>query len=52
MLVQYMQMAVAGMVDLQATIDSLDQSAFRILANDDQLQGGNARRVYPEMGHR
>ena len=40
------------MVDLQAAIDSLDQSAFRHLANYDLLQGGNASRVYLEMERR
>ena len=44
-----MRQAIADMVDLQAAIDSLDQSAFGHLANYDQLQGGNASRVYLEM---
>ena len=49
LLVQQMRQAIADMVDLQAAIDSLDQSAFGHLANYDQLQGGNASRVYLEM---
>ena len=52
LLVQHMRQAVADMVDLQAAIDSLDQSAFRHLANYDLLQGGNASRVYLEMERR
>lgn len=52
LLVQHMRQAVADMVDLQAAIDSLDQSAFRHLANYDQPQGGNASRVYLEMERR
>jgi glyoxylase-like metal-dependent hydrolase (beta-lactamase superfamily II) len=49
LLVGHMQRAVDGMVDLQEAIDTLDQSAFRYLANYDQLKGGNASRVYLEM---
>ena len=49
LLVDHMRRAVASMVDLQEAIDSLDQSAFRHLANYEALKGGNASRVYLEM---
>jgi glyoxylase-like metal-dependent hydrolase (beta-lactamase superfamily II) len=52
LLVDHMQRAVDGMVDLQEAIDTLDQSHFRYLANYDQLKGGNASRVYLEMESR
>jgi hypothetical protein len=52
LLVDHMQRAVDGMVDLQEAIDTLDQSAFRHLANYEQLKGGNASRVYLEMESR
>jgi glyoxylase-like metal-dependent hydrolase (beta-lactamase superfamily II) len=52
LLVDHMRRAVDGMVDLQEAIDTLDQSAFRYLANYDQLKGGNASRVYLEMESR
>ena len=48
-LVDHMRRAVGDMVDLQKAIDSLDQSAWRHLANYDLLKGGNASRVYLEM---
>ena len=49
LLVDHMRRSVDAMVDLQEAIDTLDQSAFRHLANYDQLKGGNASRVYLEM---
>jgi glyoxylase-like metal-dependent hydrolase (beta-lactamase superfamily II) len=52
LLVDHMQRAVDGMIDLQEAIDTLDQSAFRHLANYDQLKGGNASRLYLEMESR
>jgi len=51
-LVDHMRRAVGDMVDLQKAIDSLDQSAWRHLANYDLLKGGNASRVYLEMESR
>jgi glyoxylase-like metal-dependent hydrolase (beta-lactamase superfamily II) len=52
LLMDHMQRAVDGMVDLQEAIDTLDQSPFRYLANYEQLKGGNASRVYLEMESR
>jgi glyoxylase-like metal-dependent hydrolase (beta-lactamase superfamily II) len=49
LLVDHMRRSVDAMVDLQEAIDTLDQSAFRHLANYDALKGGNASRVYLEM---
>jgi hypothetical protein len=43
---------VDNLVDLQAAIDSLDQSAWASLANYELLKGGNASRVYLEMESR
>lgn len=51
-LVEHMRHAVDDMVDLQKAIDSLDQSAWKHLANYDLLKGGNASRVYLEMESR
>jgi glyoxylase-like metal-dependent hydrolase (beta-lactamase superfamily II) len=48
-LTQYMKRAVDDMVDLQQAIDGVDQSAWRHLANFEQLKGGNASRVYLEL---
>lgn len=48
-LTDYMKRAVNDMVDLQKAIDSVDQSAWRHLANYDLLKGGNASRVYLEL---
>jgi glyoxylase-like metal-dependent hydrolase (beta-lactamase superfamily II) len=48
-LTQYMKRAVDDMVDLQKAIDGVDQSAWRHLANFEQLKGGNASRVYLEL---
>ncbi len=45
----HMQRAVKNNVDLQTAIDSLDQTAFRYLANWNLLKGGNASRAYLEM---
>jgi glyoxylase-like metal-dependent hydrolase (beta-lactamase superfamily II) len=51
-LVDHMRRSVDNLVDLQAAIDSLDQSAWASLANYDLLKGGNASRVYLEMESR
>jgi glyoxylase-like metal-dependent hydrolase (beta-lactamase superfamily II) len=51
-LVGHMKKSVDNMVDLQAAIDSLDQSAWAGLANYELLKGGNASRVYLEMESR
>ncbi|MBS4095481.1 MAG: MBL fold metallo-hydrolase [Sulfuricella sp.] len=51
-LVEHMRRAVDDMVDLQKAINSLDQSAWKHLANYDLLKGGNASRVYLEMESR
>jgi glyoxylase-like metal-dependent hydrolase (beta-lactamase superfamily II) len=45
----HMKKAVDNFVDLQAAIDSLDQSRFKYLLNYDSLKGGNASRVYLEL---
>jgi glyoxylase-like metal-dependent hydrolase (beta-lactamase superfamily II) len=45
----HMQQALDRGVDLQSAIDTLNQSAFRHLANWESLKGGNASRVYLEM---
>jgi hypothetical protein len=51
-LVDHMRRSVDNLVDLQAAIDSLDQSAWASLANYELLKGGNASRVYLEMERR
>jgi glyoxylase-like metal-dependent hydrolase (beta-lactamase superfamily II) len=51
-LVDHMRRSVDNLVDLQAAIDSLDQSAWASLANYELLKGGNASRVYLEMESR
>jgi glyoxylase-like metal-dependent hydrolase (beta-lactamase superfamily II) len=48
LLIDHMVKAVNEGKDLQAAIDSLDQSAFAYLPNYDLLKGGNASRVYLE----
>jgi len=48
LLLDHMVKAVNQGKDLQAAIDSLDQSAFSTLPNYDLLKGGNASRVYLE----
>jgi glyoxylase-like metal-dependent hydrolase (beta-lactamase superfamily II) len=48
LLLDHMVKAVNAGKDLQAAIDSLDQSAFSTLPNYDLLKGGNASRVYLE----
>lgn len=45
----HMKKAVAGGVDLQTAIDSLDQEGFAYLQNYETLKGGNASRVYLEI---
>jgi glyoxylase-like metal-dependent hydrolase (beta-lactamase superfamily II) len=45
----HMRQALDRGVDLQTAIDTLDQGAYRHLANYDSLRGGNASRVYLEM---
>jgi glyoxylase-like metal-dependent hydrolase (beta-lactamase superfamily II) len=45
----HMRQALERGTDLQAAIDTLDQSAFSHLLNYDSLKGGNASRVYLEM---
>jgi len=45
----HMRQALERGTDLQSSIDSLDQGAFRHLLNYDALKGGNASRVYLEM---
>jgi len=48
LLLDHMVKAVNQGQDLQAAIDSLDQSAFATLPNYELLKGGNASRVYLE----
>jgi glyoxylase-like metal-dependent hydrolase (beta-lactamase superfamily II) len=48
LLLDHMVKAVNQGQDLQAAIDSLDQSAFSTLPNYELLKGGNASRVYLE----
>ena len=48
LLIDHMVKAVNAGKDLQAAIDSLDQSAFSTLPNYELLKGGNASRVYLE----
>ena len=45
----HMRRALDGGLDLQTAIDTLDQGAYRHLANWEMLKGGNASRVYLEM---
>jgi glyoxylase-like metal-dependent hydrolase (beta-lactamase superfamily II) len=45
----HMRQAIKDNVDLQTAIDTLDQSAYKYLANWDLLKGGNASRTYLEM---
>jgi len=45
----HMKRAVDEGTDMQSAINSLDQSAFKHLANYALLKGGNASRVYLEM---
>jgi glyoxylase-like metal-dependent hydrolase (beta-lactamase superfamily II) len=49
MLRTHMHKAIKDNVDLQTAIDTLDQSAYKHLANWDLLKGGNASRTYLEM---
>jgi len=45
----HMQQAIKKNVELQAAIDTLDQSRFKYLPNYELLKGGNASRTYLEM---
>jgi glyoxylase-like metal-dependent hydrolase (beta-lactamase superfamily II) len=45
----HMKQAIKSNADLQTAIDTLDQSAYKYLANWDLLKGGNASRTYLEM---